>query len=238
MNLRKLNLLLAAALLSGACASPAAKAILKKAHLVSAQVYYLPADQFKTIRFLAPPAPGSDGEKADVATVLDWQSRRTQAQCDHANLTAAADYAYFWGGKSPFPTPLPGEVKEFFNRVSSDLGSAVDNMKDRYRRPRPYNAYPDQVHPCIDKSRGYSYPSGHATFSRVFAGVMSDIVPERRYEFFDRAREIAQDRVIGGVHYPADIAAGEAFGDMFHAELLNSPAYQKDIKRIKTFLVK
>lgn len=55
---------------------------------------------------------------------------------------------------------------------------------------------------CVKKSWGYSYPSGHSSFSRVFANVLSDIVPERRAEFFARADEVAQDRVIGGVHFP------------------------------------
>jgi len=38
--------------------------------------------------------------------------------------------------------------------------------------------------------------------------------------------------------YPADIASGKAFGDIFHAELLNSSAYRRDLERMKTFLVK
>ncbi len=109
-------------------------------------------------------------------------------------------------------------------------------MKDRYRRPRPFKAYPGQAGPCISKSRGYSYPRGHSSFSRVFAEVLSDIVPERRSEFLDKADEIALDRVIGGVHFPTDIAAGKVFGDNFHAELLKSPGYLKDIERIKALL--
>jgi len=238
MNFRKITLLLTAALLSGACSSPAARAILRKTHLSSTQAYYVPAARFKTIRFFPPPAPGSEGEKTDLAAVLDWQNKRTQPQCGHANLTSTFGYDYFWGEKSPFPGPLPVEVKEFLDHINSDLGAAVDVLKDRYQRPRPYKAYPDQAHPCIDKSWGYSYPSGHAALSRVLAGVLSDLVPGRRYEFFDRADEIAQDRVIGGVHYPADIASGKAFGDIFHAELLNSSAYRRDLERMKTFLVK
>ena len=66
--------------------------------------------------------------------------------------------------------------------------------------------------------------------------MLSDIVPERRAEFFAKADEIALDRVIGGVHFPTDIAAGKVFGDRFHAELLKSPAYLKDIETMKTRL--
>ena len=222
----------------GACSSPTVQLAFKRAHLTSQQTYYVPAEQFKTAQFAPPPASDSDAQKADLAAILDWQQKRTEADCAKSTLTSNATYDSFWGDKSPFPQPLPAEVKKFFDRLSSDLDSAVSVMKDRYGRPRPYNAYPDQAKPCIRKSWGNSYPSGHASFSRVFADVLTDIVPERKAEFFAKADEIALDRVIGGVHFPTDIAAGKVFGDQFHAELLKSPGYQQDIERMKSLLVK
>lgn len=222
----------------GACSSPTAQIALKRAHLTSQKPHYVAAEQFKTAQFAPPPAPDSDAQKADLAVTLDWQQKRTEADCAKARLTADANYDSFWGEKSPFPRPLPGEVKEFFDRLTLDLDSAVTVMKDRYGRLRPFNAYPGQAMPCVKKSGGYSYPSGHATFSRVFADVLTDIVPERKAEFFAKADEIALDRVIGGVHFPTDIAAGKVFGDQFHAELLKSPGYLKDIERMKSLLAK
>jgi acid phosphatase (class A) len=68
--------------------------------------------------------------------------------------------------------------------------------------------------------------------------VLTDIVPERKAEFFGKADEMAWDRVIGGVHFPTDIAAGKVFGDLYHAELLKSEAYRKDIEKMKALLVK
>lgn len=241
MNFKKKQLLLvflALALGGSACSSPNAKIALKRAHLVPAKVYYVPADQFKTLQFAPPPAPDSDAQKADIAAILDWQKKRTQADCEKSYATSRATYDSFWGARSPFPEPLPGEVKEFFERIALDLDEAVTNMKERWERPRPFVAYPAQAEPCIKKAGGYSYPSGHSTFSRVFANVLTDIVPERKAEFFAKADEIALDRVIGGVHYPTDIAAGKAFGDLYHEDLLKSEAYRKDIARMKTLLVK
>ncbi|HAT72227.1 MAG TPA: hypothetical protein DCS63_05365 [Elusimicrobia bacterium] len=241
MILRKKLLALAfvaVALGGGACSSPTGRIALKRAHLISQQTYYVPAEQFKTLNFAPPPASGSEAQQTDFAAIMDWQSRRTAADCAKADITARQTYDSFWGEKSPFPRPLPDEVKDFFDRLASDLEEAVTNMKERWQRPRPYMAYPDQAKPCIKKSRGRSYPSGHASFSRVFANVMTDIVPERRDEFFAKADEIARDRVIGGVHYPTDIAAGKAFGDLYHAELLKSEAYRAEIDKMKALLVK
>jgi acid phosphatase (class A) len=241
MNSRKKQLLLvflALALCGGACSSPSSKIALKRAHLISQQVYYVPAEQFKALDFAPPPAPASEAQKADIAVTMEWQKKRTQADCDKAAITAKSTYDSFWGAKSLFPEPLPKEVKEFFDRLALDLDEAVTNMKERWERPRPFVAYPGQAEPCIKKSSGFSYPSGHSTFSRVFANVLTDIAPERKAEFFAKADEIAQDRVIGGVHYLTDIEAGKRFGDLYHAKLLESEAYRKDIEKMKSLLVK
>lgn len=110
-------------------------------------------------------------------------------------------------------------------------------MKNRYARLRPFKGHAE-VQPCIKKSKGYSYPGGHATYSRIFVDVLGDITPERKAEFLKRADEVASDRVVGGVHYPTDIAAGKVFGDDFHARLLQNPAYLKDVLRMKELLAK
>ena len=239
MNLGKTRLVFVSlALLLGACSSPATQVVLKRAGLVSTVTYYVPAQQFKTAQFDPPPAPESDAQKEDLAAILAWQNKRTGADCAKANETADFSADSFLGPHSPFPLPLPSEVKKFLDRLSSDLEDSVANMKERYMRPRPYKAYPGQAVPCVKKSWGYSYPSGHAAFSRVFADVLSDIVPERRGEFLQKADGIALDRVIGGVHFPTDIEAGKVFGDRFHSELLKSDAYRKDIEKAKTYLVK
>lgn len=201
------------------------------------QAYYVDAEPFKTVQFTPPPAPGSMQQGADIAAVLVWQNKRTEADCAKSRRTSEETYDSFWAGKSPFPEPLPAAVKEFFERLASDLAKADKNMKQRYRRPRPYTAYPE-AQPCIKKHESFSYPSGHAFYSRLFAGVLTDIIPERTAEFYAKSDEISRDRVIGGVHYPADIKAGKAFADLYHAELLKSAAYLKDIEKMKALLVK
>lgn len=222
-----------------ACSSAQARVALKRAHLVSARAFYVEAAAFKTADFPPPPVPGSREQEEDKAAVLQWQARRSAADCEGANLTAKADYDFFWAGrKSPFPEPFPRAAKSFIARLASDLDSAVTVMKDRYARPRPYQAYPGEAKPCVKKSWGYSYPSGHSTYSRVYARVLADILPERREEFLATADRIALDRVVGGVHFPTDIEAGKAFGDLYHAELRKSPAYLADVEMMKGLLAR
>ena len=198
---------------------------------------YVSSEIFKTAEFAPPPAAGSTAQKADIAAVLDLQQKRTDADCARAIATDNAGYDFFWGDKKPFPTPMPDEVKKFFKRLDYDAGESVSVMKNKFGRPRPFIAY-KEARPCIKKTFGYSYPSGHAFYSRFFADVMGDIIPSRKDEFIKRADGIAADRVLGGVHYPTDVAAGKVFGDDFHAQLLKSPAYLRDVEKMKIFLVK
>ncbi len=231
-------LALALALSLGSCDGRRVSLVERAAHHVAGSPFYVNAEVYKTSAFQPPPAPGSEAQKADLAAVLDWQQKRTQQDCARSQATADADYDFFWGDKPLFPSPLPPEVKKFFKHLDFDAGEAIHNMKNRYARLRPFKGYPAEVLPCIKKSKSYSYPSGHASYSRIFAGVLGDIAPARREEFIKRADEMAADRVVGGVHYPTDIAAAKVFGDEFHSQLLKSPAYLKDVERMKELLLK
>lgn len=233
----KLRLILAAAALAlGACGNKNLKT-LEHPDQVAPKVYYVNPAPFRALRFAPPPEPGSMEQQADIAGVLAWQNKRTEADCAKSSRTAEETYDSFWGARSPFPAPVPPGVHEFFVRLAADLEASLETMKERYQRPRPYMAY-SEAQPCIKRSKSFSYPSGHTTFARVFANVLADLLPARRDEFFSKADEIAQDRVIGGVHYPGDVAAGKVFGDLYHAELLKSAAYQKDLEKLRALLAR
>ena len=221
----------------GACAPRPISTSAPTEEHVGPKVFYVSPEPFKSGSFPAPPVMNSSEQQADIATVLDWQKKRTETDCAKASVTADATYATLWGEKNPFPSPMPDKVKAFFGRITSDMEAATTAMKNRYQRTRPYNSYPDSK-PCIKTSKGYSYPSGHTSFSRMYSGVLGDIIPERKDEFIQVADGIAMDRVIGGVHYPTDIAAGKRFGDEFHTQLLKNPGYLQDIEKLKVFLVK
>jgi len=226
--------ILFAILLLACCSGPAWMTPPGKTPLESTQPLYLDAGQFETLPFAAPPAPDSDDQKADIAAMVYWKGKRTGADCARAEETFYVKFDSLWGGKNPFPQPLPIEVTGFFNRLDSEIGTVARIMKNRFQRSRP-----DFIPPCPGSSSGgYSYPSTHAAISRVFAYVLADLVPERKAEFIAKADAIAQDRLIIGVHYPTDIAAGKELGELLHARLLQSEAYREDLVRIRALRIK
>lgn len=105
---------LALALSLGACGSRLVSPAERVAHHVLGAPSYVNAEVFKTFAFQPPPVPDSGAQKADLATVLDWQQKRTAADCARSQATADADYDFFWGDKPLFLSPLPAEVKDFF----------------------------------------------------------------------------------------------------------------------------
>ncbi len=228
---RRSTVLLLASLLVGCGTAPGSAETPR-----TATQTYVDLEALRQAPFPPPPAPGSLAQREDEQAVLAWQARRVDADCTRAEATFIVSFRHLWGERSPFPEPLPHEVQAFFDRLDAEIGSLSRIMKARFRRPRP-----DGASGCPGSGRrggGYAYPSTHAAISRVFAHVLADLVPERRDEFFQRADAIAHDRLVVGVHYPTDLAAGKELADRFHAALRQSSVYQADLVRVMSWMTR
>lgn len=199
--------------------------------------YYISADQQKFPDFPAPPEAGSKKDKADLAAVLDWQGKRAPRDCDRANAGAHAGYVEFFGDLSPFPEPLPKVAESIFNRVKTETDGAAADIKDIFKRPRPFLRDP-ALQPCLGRIGGLAYPSGHATISRLFALMLAELVPPMKKVYLARADEAALDRVIGGVHHPADIEAGKKLADKLYRKYKKSPVFRGEMETLRGLLAK
>ncbi len=205
--------------------------------IIPRTTYYISADQQKFPDFPAPPEAGSKKDKADLAVVLSWQSKRAPQDCARATAGAHAGYEEFFGDISPFQKPLPEEAAVIFRRVKTETDGAAADIKEVFKRPRPFLRDPE-LQPCLGRIGGLSYPSGHATISRLFALMLADLVPSGKRSFLARADEAALDRVIGGVHHPSDIEAGKKLADRLYRAYKKSPAFRVDMGTLKGLLVK
>ncbi len=197
--------------------------------------HYLSLDGLDLRAVPAAPANGSYEDREDFRVILDWQNRRTAAQCAAAKAEMSHNYEVFFGKISPFGSPAPAEVKEFFKNVGEDSVAAHKYLKDAYRRGRPFVRDP-RVKPCLPRVAGLSYPSGHSAMARLFALILSDLDPARRAEYMAKADESALFRVIGGVHHPSDTEAGKALADALYKELKKEPAFVSDLRALKPLL--
>ncbi len=97
-------------------------------------------------------------------------------------------------------------------------------IKHALAMPRPVD-YSAQIMPVIQTPGHSSFPAGHAVKSFMFATVLAELTAKREEQLYgsDRplrdqlrwlAARISVNRVVAGVHFPVDLAAGMVLGTL------------------------
>lgn len=184
-----------------------------------------------------PPVAGSAEDKADAAAVHAYEKARTPETSERAkadNEMTIFRLASVVLGPDFTPEKLP-VTTAFFAKVKLDSGQPSEAIKAFYNRPRPGLADPT-LQPLLPLPKNPAYPSGHTTWARMNAIVLSAMVPEKKAEIFARADEYSDDRIVAGVHYPTDVAAGKIAGSLIAQKQLENPAFHQDFEAAKTEL--
>ena len=189
---------------------------------------YLTGQEPAWKQFPKAPAPGSAVDDSDLAITLAAQAMRTDAQkaeADHDRtyaitlVTEAIDPA--------FQTKYPN-IFEMLQKADSDQHYINSMIKKQNARPRPYVGHPLLV-TSLFPVKDFSYPSGHASGSELQARLLAVLFPAQADDVIKRARQVADSRVIAGVHYASDIAAGQTLGDLIFDALEANPQFKKDL---------
>jgi acid phosphatase (class A) len=195
--------------------------------------YYIKPAQVDLIQILAPPpAPKSPAGEADLQGVLDAQHHRTAAEVEMAQADQDRTVLRFATVLGPaFKRANLPFATQFFERAFANDEYVIEPVKSYFDRPRPYLA-DHKVKPVVDATMtDGSYPSSHSTFAYATAILLADMVPEKAAAIFARADQYAENRVIGGVHYPTDIEAGRISGSVIDNVLLHNPRFKADFAR-------
>jgi acid phosphatase (class A) len=198
---------------------------------------YLNPQEINLTKLLAPPpAPDSAQQKADLASVMEVQSTRTPAQVARAQEDVHTSVFRFADVLGPqFNEANLPKTAALFAAAGQDAALVAKGGKRYFKRARPFVNNAD-VHPTVPTNpKGFygSYPSGHATFGYMAAILLAQMVPEKRAELFARGREFGQNRIVDGVHYPSDIAAGRIDGTLVASALMESPKFEQDFAAAK-----
>ncbi len=203
---------------------------------------YLGTDQVDFARILAaPPAAGSAWDDADVALSRRLQrvsaARYASAVLDDGQLYARFDEAY---GR-PIRRETQPALVGLLNRTIRDISAVTFAAKARFQRPRPYQRFrmarvcgeAKPPEPERNPTMGSSYPSGHSAYGWATAMVLSRVSPGRTGAVMARAADYAESRVICGVHFPSDVAAGQMVAAAVLARLDGDPAFLADLDRAR-----
>lgn len=92
------------------------------------------------------------------------------------------------------------------------LGTAVYRwLKERLARERPCNLHP-RIRVGARQLDRYSFPSGHTLHAVSFTLIATAAFPELAVPLLPFTVLVALSRVILGLHYPSDVAAGALLG--------------------------
>lgn len=134
----------------------------------------------------------------------------------------------YWSSIAPLgsiPSPYSAELLVVAGAFASHV---VQAAKYRMPVPRP-EEYSARIQPPIEAPAFFAYPSGHATGAFSAARLLDTLLSpgsgadlplrdpaeqldETRAQLYRQAERIATNRVVAGIHYPVDSAAGCALG--------------------------
>jgi acid phosphatase (class A) len=142
-------------------------------------------------------------------------------------------------GVSLTPDKAPA-LNRLLGRLAVDADTDEHAAKKTYRRPRPFLADggPICVAPEDWLKKGFSYPSGHAAYGWSAGLVLAEIAPDRSGDVLARARSYGESRVVCGVHYESDIAAGREVGAAVFSALQDDPAFKADLEAARAELAR
>lgn len=171
------------------------------------------------------PAPGSPQQAADVAIARGpWSAERIAkaAEDDAFDPWKAFDDVMgpaFTAGNYP-------ATKRLFDQMLAVTGPAIGPTKARWQRPRPFIADPAQrtcITPTDALRASGSYPSGHAAMGWAWGLALAELAPDKADALLARGFEYGESRVVCGVHWASDVAAGRALGAAGIARLHGDP---------------
>lgn len=178
----------------------------------------------------APPKPDSDTQKKEVEAIIYRQAHMSDADKqavlaeDHISPAMIMEPAL---GRRYTKETHPA-LFTLLAHAASDAWRIGDNTQDYWGRTRPWLT-DSRVQLLVSSIKRPSYPSGHSTTNHVWAHVLSELFPQKREAFFNRAYEIGMHRTHAGVHYPSDVEAGKELAEIIYQRMESSTKFRQEL---------
>lgn len=209
----------------------------------AAQAYpsgYLAADRIAALAAAVPP-PSEDGSAEQMADRALSERYRGYEGGDrwllataHAEVSPRLATQHFdcaLGVRfASAPTP---RLTALFDKLLKDANGAAETAKARAFRPRPVGV--DAARPACQTvsaagRKTASYPSGSAAVGAIYGEAVAALDPGHADAAREIGHQVAVSRAVCGMHYPADVAAGEALGKAVFAEVAVDPDFAADLE--------
>jgi hypothetical protein len=101
------------------------------------------------------------------------------------------------------------DEKDLILKLDNDARKIILDLKNYYKRPRPFRLDPELNDPMLKSTTGFAYPSGHSTQSNLLYLVLSYKYPKYKKDLKKIKDDIVYSRQMARAHYPSDIKFGE-----------------------------
>jgi membrane-associated phospholipid phosphatase len=162
-----------------------------------------------------PPLTPAASELDEVRALV---RRRSAADVERIRWWDVGGPAYRWNEIAveemlkEFVTTLPAtRTLALLHTAIDDAVAAAWAAKQAVKRPRPSQADPS-IATAIPVPETPSYPSDYAAAAAAAAEVLGYVFPDRAGAFAAKAEEAMRTRLLAGVEYASDVAAGRVIG--------------------------
>jgi hypothetical protein len=114
------------------------------------------------------------------------------------------------------------DEEKLIEKVHQDTRIIILDLKNFYKRPRPFRLDSKLYDPMLKSTEGFAYPSGHSTQSNLICLVLSHKYPRFKTELKKIKDDIVYSRQMANVHYPSDIKFGEKLAKSLFNHLKNN----------------
>jgi len=187
----------------------------------------------------APPTPDSAIQKKEIAYIIAAQAKLSdaeKAQVMHEDSITPAMLVTPVLGADYTEITHP-QLFLLMRRAASDAWRIGDNTQNYWNRTRPWLT-DRRVQLLVKPITRPSYPSGHTVTNHIWAHVLSELFPNKKAAFFKRAYEVGSNRMLGGVHYPSDVAAGKKLAAAIYQAMRTKPEFKRALADVRTELNK
>lgn len=177
-------------------------------------------------QFRLPPPPDAGATRVELAQLREMAAARDAAAQERIDWWNAAAPAYRWNQIAVEEALREGNNILVASRrlallhaAMADAMVAAWDSKVTHERPRPGAADPSLT-TAIATPASPSYPDEHAVAGSVAAAMLGAFFPRRAAEMSRLAEEAGRMRLMAGVAFPSDVAAGEVLGRQVAAAAL------------------
>ena len=168
--------------------------------------------------FRVPPPPDSSATSAELSQVRELASQADAGAAAQIRFWDAGSPGYRWielvnGRIQEAEAPIPNahRIYTYLTMAMYDATIAAWESKYFYNRPRP-SALDKTLPTRLPAPKSPSYPSEHAAVAGAAGEMLAYFFPDEAHSFKAMSVEAAQSRVLAGVNYPSDTAAGLQLG--------------------------